>query len=207
MRAGKGAGKGHASEAHRLALTAAMDRYADGDAVAFRTVYDLLAPRLKAFFWRSMHDTSRTEDLVQQTLLQIHRARQTFAPGSDVYPWAFAIGRRLLIDAHRRKKCELVLDTTEEDSSPRDLQPSCDGCPDEIAIAREMAVLVAAELQRLPEPQRAAYELVRARGLPESAAAEALGTTTAAVKQRTYRAYVALRAALGMANPGRRDAK
>src|SRR5262245_58232460 len=102
-----------APDADHAALTEAMDRHADGDAAAFRTIYDLLVPRLKAFF--STRDPSRAEDLVQQTLLQIHRARQTFVRGSDVYPWAYAIGRRLLIDAHRRKKFELLLGSEEED--------------------------------------------------------------------------------------------
>jgi len=36
---------------------------------------------------------------VQQALLQIHCARDQFRPGAAVLPWAYAIARRLVIDA------------------------------------------------------------------------------------------------------------
>ena len=150
---------------HRAALTAAMDRYADGDAAAFSDVYDLVAPRLEAFFLRNTRDHGRAQDLVQQTLLQVHRARQTFVRGSDAIAWIYAIGRRLLIDSHRRRKKEVFFATAEADTEARDERVSWDGDPDELAMAREIAARACAELARLPEPQRTAYELVRMNGL------------------------------------------
>jgi RNA polymerase sigma-70 factor (ECF subfamily) len=196
--AGVHLGEAHGPEDDRAALTAAMDRYADGDTAAFEEVYDLLAPRLKAFFLRSTRDHGRAEDLVQQTLLQIHRARQCFVRGSDVRPWAFAIGRRLLIDSRRRLKNEVLFESAEADAQALELGVSLDGAPDELTQTKEMAARAQAELSRLPEPQRAAYELVRGDGLSVAEAAEVLGTTTAAVKQRLFRAYEALRCALGI---------
>jgi RNA polymerase sigma-70 factor (ECF subfamily) len=53
------------------------------------------------------------------------------------------------------------------------------------------------ELERLPEAHRVAFELVQCDGLTLVEAAEALGTTVAAVKLRAHRTYVALRASLG----------
>src|SRR5262245_36731869 len=93
------------SEARRketASLDAAMDRYARGDDTAFGEIYDKLAPRLFGFLLRYTRDRSKAEDVVQQTMLQIHRARGRFMPGAEVTPWAFAIARRLLIDQHRR---------------------------------------------------------------------------------------------------------
>src|SRR5262249_19343460 len=129
MRTRRPTSEGDALESQRGALTAAMDRYADGDTAPFRTVYDLLAPRRTAFFSRGTHDTGRAEDLVQQTLLQMHRARQTFVRGSDVCPWAYAIGRRLLIDAHRRNKNEVPVDSATDEVPIRESEASFDGCP------------------------------------------------------------------------------
>jgi RNA polymerase sigma-70 factor, ECF subfamily len=174
-----------------------MDRYADGDPVAFGEIYDLLAPRLGAFFLGQTRDTARAEDLTQQTLLHVHRARQTFVRGSDVTVWVFAIGRRLLIDSRRRGKREL-LRSENDDWSVLDDRVSRDTNPDEVAATKQMAARARAELERLPEPQRAAFHLVRNDGLTVSQAAEVLGTSPAAVKQRLYRAYEALRAALGL---------
>jgi RNA polymerase sigma-70 factor (ECF subfamily) len=183
------------------ALDAAMDRYADGDAAAFAEVYDLLAPRLAAFFHRRTPDAAAAEDLTQQTLLNMHRARQSFVRGSGVTPWAFAIARRLLIDAHRRRRNEVLLEPGAAEAQ-EDQRPAPDGVPDEVVSSHQMAARARAELARLPEPQRAAYQLVREEGLSLAEAAEVLGTTQAAVKQRMFRVSEALRAALGLRGPG-----
>jgi RNA polymerase sigma-70 factor (ECF subfamily) len=173
-----------------------MDRYANGDAAAFGDVYDLLAPRLHAFFSNRTRDHARAEDLVQQTLLQMHCARQSYILGSDVAPWAFAIGRRLLIDALRRGRKELLFDSTEEATAALDARVAGDGLPDELAASRQMASRMEAKLEELPEPQRAAYLLVREEGKSVAEAAETLGTTVTAVKLRAHRVYEALRAVL-----------
>lgn len=180
----------------RRALTAAMDRHADGDPAAFEEVYDLLAGRLHAFFLRQTRDHGRAEDLVQQTLLQMHCARQSYLRGSDVVPWAFAIGRRLLIDGQRRRKKEVFFDTADQAQEAVDGRPSRDSIPEEVASTREMAARVQAELLRLPEHQRVAYSLVREEGLSMAEAAEVLGVTVTAVKLRAHRVYEALRAVL-----------
>ena len=177
------------SQRERAALTAAMDRYADGDAAAFAAVYDALAPRLRPFLCRLAG--SRGDDLLQQTFLQLHCARQAFARGSDVVPWAFAIARRLAIDAQRRSGREVL------EAEPPAQEATGDARPDEVAAAREAAAHAEQVLTRIPAAQREAWQLVRRDGLSVAQAAEVLGTTKAAVKLRTFRASEALRAVLG----------
>src|ERR1700754_4469287 len=89
-------------EYEETSIRAAMDRYATGDDSAFEVVYDNVAPRLRAMFRRRGCDFALTEDLLQQTFLQLHVARAHYRRGQEVLPWAFAIARRLLIDAWRR---------------------------------------------------------------------------------------------------------
>src|SRR5258708_24666732 len=96
-----------------------MERYAAGDDSAFGDVYDALAPRLFAYLKRQTREVTRAEDLLQQTLLQIHRGRASFLPGAEVTPWAFAIARRLVIDASRRDKRQVPLASDNEvEASP-----------------------------------------------------------------------------------------
>ena len=133
----------------REALTRAMDRYAEGDDSAFGDVYDQLAPRLFGFFVRQTGCTARAEDLVQHTLMQMHAARAVYARGSDVVPWAFAIGRRLLIDSRRRTKREVLFDTAEEDSAALDSRVERDQIPESQASAKELAGRIQDELRRL----------------------------------------------------------
>jgi RNA polymerase sigma-70 factor (ECF subfamily) len=179
--------------ADNTSLDAAMDRYAHGDDAAFGEVYDKLAPRLYGFLLRHTRDRAKAEDVVQQTMLQIHRARGRFLPGAEVMPWAFAIARRLVIDQHRRGGREVL---APNDDNVGDLLVSLDAAADELAIAKEVAARLGEELQRLPENQRVAFELIKQDGLSVAEAAQVLGTTVAAVKLRAHRAYEALRAVL-----------
>src|SRR5258706_12495523 len=87
--------------------SAAMEHYADGDESAFLELYDLLAPRLEAFFARRC-DKHAAQDLVQQTFLHVHSARRHFSPGANVVPWAYAIARSLLNDRYRRAHKEVL---------------------------------------------------------------------------------------------------
>ena len=190
-------------------LDAAMDRYARGDDTAFEEVYDGLAPRLQSFLLRYTQDRARAEDVVQQSMLQIHRARGRFTLGGQVVPWAFAIARRLLIDQHRRGGREILAPTG--DDSLTQLLAAVDARADDVVIAKEVAAKLSAELARLPENQRVAFELIKQDGLSVAEAAQVLGTTVAAVKLRAHRAYEAMRAVLAELGvddekPGRRQA-
>src|SRR5262245_35377161 len=87
-----------------------MTRYADGDDAAFAELYDFLAPRLYGYVLRRTGRSACAEDLLQQTLLNVHRARGSFNRGADVLPWVFSIARRLLIDKARNQNREPVVD-------------------------------------------------------------------------------------------------
>jgi RNA polymerase sigma-70 factor (ECF subfamily) len=169
-----------------------MDRYAAGDALAFETLYDALAPRLYAFFTRRVRHADRACDLVQQTFLQIHHARGRFRPGGAVAPWAFAIGRRLLIDASRGTDGRTFLDLEEPENILACVQDSADAALD----ARRALRAVRCEFERLPEGHRAVFELVHGDGLSIADAGRVLGMTAGAVKVRLHRAVQRLRAAV-----------
>jgi len=173
---------------------AAMDRYAAGDDAAFTDVYDAVAPRLFSYLRRNVAEPTLAEDLLQKTMLQMHRARGTFIGGSAVMPWAFAIARRLLIDEIRKDRRN-VLANAERDRE--DAECGASDLPEAVLEAHDLARRLQAELVRLPETQRVAFELMRMDGLSHGEAAEALGVTVSAVKLRAHRAYVALRAVLG----------
>jgi RNA polymerase sigma-70 factor, ECF subfamily len=184
-------------DSHRetAGVDAAMERYAAGDDAAFAELYDHLAPRLFGYLLRQTKDRARAEDLVQQTLLQMHAARGRFLPGAEVTPWAFAIARRLMIDGIRRGKREVLrADGTEGDAH----EPiAADDAADDVVQAQQLAGRLQEELARLPENQRVAFELIKQEGLSVVQAAQVLGTTVTAVKLRAHRAYEALRGILG----------
>jgi RNA polymerase sigma-70 factor (ECF subfamily) len=175
---------------------AAMEQYARGDDGMFEQVYDAVAARLLAYLRRHVHDSDRCRDLLQETFLHIHRSRGTFLPGAAVMPWAFAIARRLLLDEARRASRALPLaDLSDPLLSDFAEMVSYD---DRMVEEGELVHSFLRELARLPEAQRTAFELLKQEGLTLAEAAQVLGVTTTAVKLRAHRAYVTLRAALGV---------
>ena len=177
---------------------AAMERYSNGDGAAFAELYDAIAPRLLGFLRKATRDAVATEDLMQQTFLQIHRARGSFIPGAPVMPWALAIAKRLMIDSARRQRVELGLFMhAPADDDRMTSEPTATPATDDVLDARRLERRVQQRLDALPETQRTAYQLVKQEGLSLKSAAEVLGTSVTAVKLRTHRAYQALRAVLG----------
>ncbi|HEX4337680.1 MAG TPA: RNA polymerase sigma factor [Polyangiaceae bacterium] len=174
-----------------------MDRYAAGDDLAFAEVYDGVAPPLLSYL-RRQTGHSDAEDVLQQTLLQMHRARGTFIAQSAVMPWAFAIARRLLIDQRRRRGRDVLAAAERVDVD----RAATTAAAHLMLEAKEAAATLGYVLARLPESQRRAFELMRLDGLSHLEAAQALGVSVNAVKLRAHRAYVALRAALGASPRG-----
>lgn len=169
------------------AANAAMDRYASGDGSAFAEVYDALAERLYRFLVRRTQDSAQAEDLLQQTFLHMHCARETYVQGGDVVPWAFCIARRLSVDVHRKSGREVLGELLAEHVDGR-------RSPEDALADRESARAFQQALERLPEPQRLAFELTKYDGLSHAEAADILGTTVTAVKLRVHRTYETLRA-------------
>jgi RNA polymerase sigma factor (sigma-70 family) len=169
----------------------AMERYAAGDDSAFDELYDLLEPLLSAYLHRQIRDNEHAEDLQQQTLLQIHRARSQFIPGADVTPWVLAIARRLIIDSARSSHRDRVL--TDVDVTQVAIRGA--GADDRVH-ARQLALQIDAELGALPEPQRVVFVLLKRNGLSLAETAHVLGVTVGAVKLRIHRALHTLREAL-----------
>jgi RNA polymerase sigma-70 factor (ECF subfamily) len=176
---------------------AAMERYSNGDNAAFAELYDAIAPRLLGFLRKATRDGVVSEDLMQQTFLQIHRARGSFILGAPVMPWALAIAKRLMIDSARRRRLELGLFMhAPADDDRMTSEPTGAVAADDVLDARQLERRVQRRLDALPETQRTAYQLVKQEGLSLKRAAEVLGTSVSAVKLRTHRAYQALRAVL-----------
>jgi RNA polymerase sigma-70 factor, ECF subfamily len=92
------------------ALRILMADYQAGSVEAFDRLHDGLAPDLKAYLTSLTRDSTRADDLLQETFLQMHRARAAHTPGEPVRPWVFAIAKRVFLmdvrGAARRKRHE-----------------------------------------------------------------------------------------------------
>ena len=178
-------------------LDRVMGRYASGDAAAFGELYEAIAPRLHRFCLRLSRQRDEADDLFQEALLRLHRARASYVPGAKTLPWAFAIARSAYLDRirNRRRRPEDLLEG-QHAQDPLDRVKSRDGSPESDACARALFFVVDRELARMSEKNRSAYVLLREEGLSVSEVAAVLGTTSDVVKQRAHRAYEQIRAAM-----------
>lgn len=81
------------SDDHRLREL--MREYQAGRFEAFDEIYASAAPALRRYLLSQVRDAAKAEDLVQETFLQIHRARHTYDPAFSLMPWAMAIARHV----------------------------------------------------------------------------------------------------------------
>src|SRR5712664_1136282 len=75
-----------------------MVAYARGDAQAFRLLFARLAPRIHAFFRRSLGDAAAADDLLQATFLKIHASRDRYRSEFPLRVWVFTIAARVRLD-------------------------------------------------------------------------------------------------------------
>ncbi len=182
----------------RVAATAdeAMSQYAQGDASAFEIVYDAVAPRIEGYVRRKVRDSARVEDIVQQTFENMHKARGTFIPGSDVLNWAFAIARNLVIDTGKKAGRESSTDMTAENDGMGAVLAAAIAGGEELFLARETGTRLVRIYEGLTKLQQEVFELVKLEGLSYQQAAATLGITVPSVRMYAHRAFVALRGAV-----------
>ena len=173
--------------AARTAANQAMARYGCGHKGAFDRLYGLIAKDLWAFVVSRVREPAVAEDIMQQTLLQMHRSRARFRPGASVHPWMYTIAWRLIIDRARRRHDRVPLANLDL----VDVVPQ----PDDQVCAAELSRRLQIAFSALPARQQTALELVRAAGLSHKETAEALGTSESAVKSLVHRATRTLRTA------------
>jgi RNA polymerase sigma-70 factor (ECF subfamily) len=174
-----------------------MEEYATGDERAFDALYLALAPRLYGFCRRLAVRESEADDLFQETVLKLHRARATYIAGANVLHWAFAIARSTFITRlrYRRRRPER-LGVAEDVAQQTEILPLDHATPESEVLAEDMLGVAVDELRRMSDKNRLAYILIKDEGLSIKEAAAILGTTPTVVKKRAQRAYQQLRAAL-----------
>jgi RNA polymerase sigma-70 factor (ECF subfamily) len=170
-------------ERHLMEL---MVAYQGGDRAAVERLYALLCNDVQSYFAGACRDRRVTDDLVQDTFLEMHRSRQTYSPPLPVRPWIFGIARNVLARARRAAKDQRLQssDDVEESALATPCTPAIDAVDLENAISR------------LPNTTREPWLLHHVFGFSFHSIAERLGITVMAAKLRSSRASRALRIAL-----------
>ena len=170
-------------------LSELMRRAQEGERGAYRALLQETAHLVRVFARKRVSEQD-LEDVVQETLLSIHRHRHTFDPTRPFAPWMYGIARHRVLDAVRRRdrraSHELLGELDADDCSTPE---TSDG----------LAALIQSALAQLSEPQREVIQLLKLEGYTVSEISGRTGRSESLVKITAHRGYKVLRSLIARA--------
>jgi RNA polymerase sigma factor (sigma-70 family) len=130
------------------------------------------------------------DDVVQETLITVHRVRHTYDPARSYDAWLTAIASRRAIDALRGRGRRDSREVHDEQAFDRHAEP---GDASSATESGQRAQRLHEAIAKLPPGQREAVEQLGLRERSLSEAAELTGRNAGALKVNLHRALKALR--------------
>jgi len=180
----------------------------DGDPRAYERLLREVTPVVRAVARRLCSQRHDLEEIVQDTLLTVHRVRHTYDPNRPFTPWLTSIASRRSIDALRRRRRIAHHELSSEQAGPHaghsvaldggDSELQADETSAELTANRELEGVRAAQeldslMQRLPARQREALQAVKLKEMTLAQASAASGQSVGALKVNVHRALKTLR--------------
>ena len=150
-------------------------------------VFEQHGSAVRHYFRRLTGDHAAADDLTQEVFLRIVRGARDYQPLERERAWVFRIARNVFVDGRRRERTALtVVAAPAERLSP---------------ATQVVSVGLREGLHRLSPDDREALLLGEVGGLTYTEIASATGTSVPAVRNRIYRARLALRQTLAPPAP------
>lgn len=171
-------------------LSELMRRAQDGDHRAYEALLIEVAVLVREFVRNRFRQADYTEDIVQETLLSIHRARHTYDPGRPFGPWMYAIARHRLFDFAEKQR---VRNETEVLGHAGNAGVEETGHQEMIAEVLDSAGFLQRALGRLSEKQREVIRMLKLEDYSVAEISRRTGLTVSSVKVTAHRGYKKLR--------------
>lgn len=173
-------------------LAELLSRAQGGDQRAYESFLRQASDVLRAFLAKRMMSASdRVEDVLQETLLTLHRARHSFLPGRPIGPWLYAICEHRMFEFYRRYRRIAAVEL------PADLHV-IDAIDESRPESEGLGALVWEALGKLPKKQRMIIESLKLQDLSVREVALQSGMSESAVKITAFRGYQGIRKILGV---------
>jgi RNA polymerase sigma-70 factor (ECF subfamily) len=174
-----------------------MRRAQDGDRHAYEALLLEAAALVRTFVRKRLRPADAVEDVVQDTLLSIHRYRHTYDPARLFRPWMYTIAKHRMLDhvgRQRRWGENEVLDAERlVDERSGAAVPESGGLSGPLRKA----------LALLTKKQREIIQLLKLDGFSVAETAVKTGLSQASVKVTAHRGYKTLRKLI--ARPAREE--
>jgi RNA polymerase sigma-70 factor (ECF subfamily) len=163
-----------------------MRRSLEGDAQSYTRLLKETATLLRPYLAKRLYSGNEVDDVLQEVLISVHKARHTYDGARPYKPWLYAIANYRLQDylrAHYADHLRNAEDLTE-------LEELLHGDATEPGFNYES---ISGEVDRLPGKQATILRLMHQDGYTSREVAEKLGMNESAVKVAAHRAYKVLR--------------
>jgi RNA polymerase sigma-70 factor, ECF subfamily len=175
-----------------------VDHVRRGERAAFELLVERHENRVYRLAMRMSRNSSDAEDITQDTFLRAHGSIDSFRGHSRFGTWLYRIAMNEALMRRRaaRRRPTTPLDVVAPQFEDRGHPSAATGgvCSAERLLEeRQLAQRVQDALDELDEPSRAALVLRDLEELSAEEAADILGTTPQAVRQRAHRARLKLR--------------
>jgi RNA polymerase sigma-70 factor (ECF subfamily) len=180
------------------ALRALLTRVGQGDAKAFRSLYDSVSPKLFGFALRILHRRELAEDVLQDSFASIwHSARDYRAHLSAPMTWMATIVRNKAFDVLRSSDHAVEIDGNDFDGAVlRALEDPGLNPPDALQLSRDAAALAGC-MAELDSVHRQVVGMAFFHDLSHSELAQQLAMPIGTIKTWIRRSLDRLRTCLG----------
>jgi len=162
------------------------------DKAAFRSLFDHFAPRIRGFINRRGSDPEMSEEVIQETFVNIWKKAHLFDPDkASASTWIFAIARNTRIDLLR--KANRPVPDMDDPALVADPEPSAH----QLIAREEEANRLKTVISLLPDEQQEVLRLAYFEEKAHAKVAEELGIPLGTVKSRIRLALGRMRSELG----------
>ena len=171
-----------------------------GDQKAFELLVIKYQRRIQRLIGRMVRDVDLVEDITQETFIRAYRALAQFRGEAQFYTWLYRIAintaKKALMDLKRNPTVSenaYKSDDDDETSSVENELTSAE-TPDAVLASKEIAEIINAAMDALPEELRVAITLREIEGLSYEEIAEVMRCPIGTVRSRIFRAREAISA-------------
>lgn len=123
-----------------------MILYQNGDAGAFKVLYDKHASKVYGFLRKRISNQERAAEIFQEVFVKLHKSKKSYSENYSALAWIFTVTRTVMIDELRKEKRVQLVDGYDFDQIPAKSEAAESYLDNEI-------------LKKLPDQQKAAIEL------------------------------------------------
>lgn len=169
-----------------------------GNQKAFELLVVKYQKRIQRLIGRMVRDVDLVEDIAQETFIRAYQALHQFRGEAQFYTWLY----RIAINTAKKMLLELKRNPTvsesnqkwgdEDETSFAENELTTTETPEAVLASKEIAAIINAAMDALPEEWRTAIALREIEGLSYEEIAEAMDCPIGTVRSRIYRAREAI---------------